>query len=216
MILPTLYFRSYVSLAEYLGKEDYQKLRIDLEAYSAALTSASDKSIELSAVNIIKDRVRRYIIKAFDTHVELSEIENNLKSLRDQVVLPTILWPWVQQEIAVVKERASKDANTMPLIPAVMKPPSPESPLFCKDTLYHASLCCAAIGNKHQANNHTYFQSKNPKHNFTEVSFSQSTDSITPYLVAMQDDILYVAFQGLPSINRWVKMKATSFDEGQL
>ena len=128
------------------------------------------------------------------------------------MVIPTILWPWVQQEVAEAKERESKDI-AMPLLPTVMKPPSPESPLFCKDTLYHASLCCVAVSDRNQANVQTYFQIKNPNHNFSEISFSQPTERIAPYLIAVQEDTLYVAFHGTQSLRKW--FNGTSFDEGK-
>jgi GTP-binding protein EngB required for normal cell division len=195
-----------------LGNSEYQELKIQLQAYSAALNSASDENIGRGAVDVIKDQVRQYIDKASKSGIPLIQIESGLKCLCDQVVIPTILWPWVQQELAEAKERASNEASAMPLLPIIKKPPTPESPLFCKDTLYHASLCCVAISDRNNANVHTYFQNKNPNHSFTEISFSQHSERITPYLIAVQEDILYVAFRGTQSIDEWVD--CTSFDEG--
>ena len=196
-----------------MENDEYQKLKFELQPLNMALTSASDENVGRSAVNVIKDRVRQYMDKALQSGITLNKIENGLKCLCDQVIIPTILWPWVQQEIAEAKENASKESSAMPLMPTVIKPPTPESPLFCKDTLYHASLCCVAVSEKNRANIHTFFQSKYPQHNFTEVSFSQSSEKIAPYLIAMEEDILYVAFQGRQFINQWVD--DASFDEGQ-
>ena len=94
------------------------------------------------------------------------------------------------------------------------KKEDPPPSLFSKDILYHAGLCCEGINLATKpANPQSFFRNKKPHHSLTEVSFSQSRDNITPYLIAKQGDVVYVAFQGTSSVSTWLK-SAPSFSEG--
>ena len=190
---------------------EYHTLRRNLELFSSALSSA-DESATRGAISIIKDRVRQYIENSLQSKIAIDQIEKDLQSLCDQVVIPTFLWEWTTQEITNAKESVGNEICVSPQMPLVVRPVTPEYSLFCKNTLHHASLCCDAINTTNPANAPTYFQSKNPHHNFTEVSFSQNRGSITPYLIAVQQEILYIAFQGTFLLSDWKNVG--SFDEG--
>ena len=188
-------------------------MKEELDVLCSTLKSASDQTVEMASVKCIKDKIRQYIEKSLKSSSDTSQIEADMESLRTQLVIPTMLWQWTSEELAEAKERLTKDMSTAVSLPAApVKPATPETSLFSKDTLYHASLCCGAVNLPNLVNIHTYFENKNPHHSFSEVSISQNRDTITPYLIAKQEDVLYVAFQSTPLLSEW--MDATSFDEG--
>ena len=193
-------------------------LEAELLVLCSSLKSITNESAITGLVACIREKIQQYTENGLKSGLVINQIEAHLNSLCDKLVIPTYLWQLPKKEIAEAKERLAKEALTAPSqLPVPVKPLTPEPSLFCKDTLYHAGLCCGAI-NAHSlspANVRTYFQSKKPNHNFTEVSFSQESDEITPYLIAKQKDIdiLYVAFQGIPYLSKWYTTYA-SFDEG--
>ena len=135
------------------------------------------------------------------------------KLCRVDLVIPTPLWTWTLQEVDKADEKlASRCRKNVNLVPRKTEDTSPPS-LFSKDTLYHASLCCEAINFSHPGNPLSFFQDKKPQHNLTGVSFSQTRDGITPYLIAKQQDIIYVAFRSISSVSEWTQ-NAQSFNEG--
>ncbi len=91
------------------------------------------------------------------------------------------------------------------------------SPLFCKDTLYHASLCCYAVSTCDAATYEGFFNKDYPSHRLEEISLSRSKDreDVDRYLIARQGSTYYVAFQSEPQLSKWPE-KFTSFQEGKL
>ena len=88
--------------------------------------------------------------------------------------------------------------------------------LFCKDTVYHASLCCRLVSDPkvETGNYQSFFKKKEvvPGHSFQKVSLSRAKQD--RYLIAQQgDSILYFAFQSEPSLQKW-KEQFKSFSEG--
>ncbi len=88
-------------------------------------------------------------------------------------------------------------------------------PLFCKDMLYHASLCCFAVSTCDVATYQGFFNKDYPSHCLEEVSLSRSKDreDVDRYLIAKQGSTYYVAFQSEPQLSLWPE-KFTSFEEG--
>ena len=86
--------------------------------------------------------------------------------------------------------------------------------LFCKDTVYHASLCCHAVNNYDAGNYQNFFKNKElvPGHSFSAVSFSRLKEE--KFLIAQKgESTFYFAFQGKLSLSEWGK-EYTSFSEG--
>lgn len=180
---------------------------------SSKLKKASDSKIELSAIDLMKDTIRQYIKKAEKAGIEMSQIEKDMDSLRTELIIPTMLWSWTKEEVAEAKQRLTKEMSAVSQQSTIVQPTVPKASLFSKEILYHASLCCAAVNTATPMNVQSYFRDKNPCHEFTEVSFSQNKDNIAPYLIARNCNVLYVAFQSIPSLSKWTDT-ATSFDEG--
>jgi GTP-binding protein EngB required for normal cell division len=192
--------------------EEYQKLKAKLEAFSSTLESASSSNVELSTINCIKDVIQQYIEKALKLGDETSKVKSDMEKLcRSHLVIPTVLWTWTMQEVDKADEKLTIEQRKV--VKSVVKEAEPAPSLFSKDTLYHACLCCDALSDPNPANPLSYFQNKNPHHSLKEVSFSQNRDSITPYLIAREGDVIYIAFQSTPLLSKWKEI-APSFDEG--
>ena len=86
--------------------------------------------------------------------------------------------------------------------------------LFCKDTVYHASLCCHAVSTYNAGNYQKFFKNRElvPGHSFNAVSFSRSKEE--NFLIAQKgESTVYFAFQGKLSLSDWAR-DYTSFNEG--
>ena len=91
----------------------------------------------------------------------------------------------------------------------------PKEPLFSKDTIYHADLCCRILA-KGDAGDYQSLFKKLPNgqgHSFRAVSMSRSkTERL---LIAEQgNSLIYFAFESRPQLSEWKNYK--SFDEGVL
>ena len=192
--------------------EEYQKLKATLEVFRSTLESASSTDVELSTITCIKDVIQQYIERALRLGEETSKVKSDMEELRhSDLVIPTALWTWTMQEVEKTDEKLTSEQRKV--AKPVVEEAEPAPSLFSKDTLYHACLCCDALSDPNPANPLSYFQNKNPHHSLKEVSFSQNRDSITPYLIARQGDMIYVAFQSTPLLSKWKEI-APSFNEG--
>ena len=89
--------------------------------------------------------------------------------------------------------------------------------LFCKDTVYHGSLCCLTVNKCDAGNYHHFLNSQRNHHTFQSASLSRipakDPDEVDRYLIALQDKTYYVAFKGESNLLQW-KDKFKSFEEG--
>ena len=87
-------------------------------------------------------------------------------------------------------------------------------PLFCKDTVYHASVCCQAVSTCNAGDYQKFFKNRElvPGHAFKAVSFSRSKNE--SFLIALKgESTYYFAFKGRLSLSDWAK-DYKSFNEG--
>ena len=107
---------------------------------------------------------------------------------------------------------------SVPDMPFPQSPAEVTEPLFCKDTVYHAGLCCEAVTTCTAGDYQKFFKNV-PGHSFNAVSFSrprQDGSLCEHYLIATQGESkYYIAFQSEPNLTEWPK-KCTSFTQGQL
>ena len=194
--------------------EEYQKLKATLEVFNSTLhvESASVQNVELSTINCMRAVIQQYIERALRLGEETSKVKSDMEKLcRSDLVIPTALWRWTMQEVEKTHEKLTSEQRKV--AKPIVKEAEPAPSLFSKDTLYHACLCCDALSDPNPANPLSYFRNKNPHHRIKEVSFSQNRDGITPYLIAKQGDMIYVAFQSTPLLSKWKEI-ASSFNEG--
>ena len=156
--------------------------------------------------------IQRYIENELGAGTETSKIKSDLERLsRFHQVIPRPLLGWGVEEVDKVSQRLLRELRKV--VKPVAEKENQKPLLFSKDTIYHASLCCEAIDNPMLSDPLSFFRNKKPRHNLTEVSFSQSRAGVTPYLVARQKDVVYVAFKSIPAVSQWLE-SSSSFDEG--
>ena len=97
--------------------------------------------------------------------------------------------------------------------------PQHTEPLFSKDTIYHASICCQALTCCTAGDYQKFFKDTQrvPGHSFQAVSISRPTPDGKQherYLIAKQGESkYYIAFESQPVLSQWLK-KYHSFIQG--
>ena len=72
-------------------------------------------------------------------------------------------------------------------------------PIFCKENVYHACLCCEAVSKCNYENIREFFQDKLKRHKIEEVSMSLSNH----YLIAKNQNTIIIAFTGEKNFASW-------------
>lgn len=77
--------------------------------------------------------------------------------------------------------------------------PVKSQPIFCKENIYHACLCCEAVSKYNHENISEFFEDKLKPHRIEEVSMSLSDH----YLIAKSQNTYIIAFTGEKSFTSW-------------
>ena len=169
--------------------------------------------------DIAKVAVRTYITQSLQSRVALEEIQEWLQQLHmEDSLIPGPICKWAQQ----LANEIHTELNVQSDEPGIGEPnraqpqsKSQEKSLFCKDSVYHASVCSLAV-NVCTAGEYQKFFKKSlmvPGHTFQAVSISRSKQD--RYLIAKQgDSTYYFAFQSEPKFDHWPK-QFNSFTEGE-
>jgi hypothetical protein len=127
-----------------------------------------------------------------------------------ELLLSKEVYEWALEAIASIPDvstaRSSPDSSE--------EESEVEKPLFCEDTVYHASLCCVAVNSRDSTNYKSFFEKDYP-HCFEEVSMSICRDRVDRYLIARKEKTYFIAFQSELSFSKWPEL-FSSFEQGQL
>ena len=190
-----------------LGKE-FQQLQEDLAFYNRQLSKEIGSRDNI--FDLIKSLIRNAIESALKTCESLDSVKKQMHSLcYDTVSVPTRLSDWAVQEVTNIYDKLSPQSD-------VEAPLSPEcKDLFSMDALYHSSLCCHAVN---KCSNTKFREVLNVSgHSLQEATMSVMTESSNDRcLIALQDSIMYVAFQSEPTLTSWLQNSYTSFEEGEI
>ena len=74
-------------------------------------------------------------------------------------------------------------------------------PIFCKENIFHACLCCEAVSKYRHENIREFFENELKQHKIEEVSMSLSNH----YLIAKCQNTFIIAFTGEKSFASWFK-----------
>lgn len=191
---------------------EYEKLKSQLEMFQSTAQQANDKVLQDQTMDCSRRLIQQYIKNGLHSGIEAGQIKSDMEKLcRFHFVIPQHWLQWVIKDVDDISDKLTQELQKVSKPIAQQKHHVPS--LFSKETLYHASICCEAINDVSHSNPLSFFQTKNPHHSLSEVSFSQNRDGITPYLIARQNDVLYVAFQGTQEVSKWLK-HSSSFNEG--
>ena len=188
------------------------KLKDELRMYQTAL--ARPNASEAALVTCIKNTVEHYIETTLKGLVKPETLEEEMYALchRDLLV-PYHTRPWVLEQVQEINKRL---LATLPIPEShSQSDPVAEPKLFCKDTLYHASLCCHVASSCTPQNCKSFLNQQLPGHMLGELSMSilQENGNVDRYLIAKRENTVYVAFQSVPTLSLWLK-KHSSFDDG--
>ena len=163
-----------------------------------------------SKTTLIKETMQHYIGISLRAGASADNVKMVLKEIYgSDVLVSDEVYEWALSEVnvtaqAVCLPQSSSSADKEETLP----------PLFCKETLYHASLCCYAVCTRDANTYKDFFNKDFPNHTFEEVSLSLSRDreQVDRYLIARHGKTYYVAFQSEPLLAHWSNF--TSFQEG--
>ena len=200
-------FRHYLF---HIGSSSMKSLALELKGQLELMSKVRKLNQQPAAetkATLIKETVQEFIEMSLRAGASENEVKKVLSELySSDLLLSEDIYKWVLSEVstaaqAVCLEQTSTTSEKLP-------------PLFCKETLYHASLCCYAVSTCDANTYQKFFDKDFPNHSLEEASLSRSRDreQVDRYLIARHDKTYYVAFQSEPLLAQWPKF--TSFQEG--
>lgn len=151
-----------------------------------------------SKLILMKEAVETFIKRGIQSTEDVNEIQKCLDRIYSSDMLITKeVYEWAKE-----KTSSSQIVNVIKS-PGILEKEA--TPLFCEDTVYHASLCCCAVCIRNATNYQEFFCKF--EHHFDQLSFSTS-DAIAQYLIARKGKTYYVAFLSEPSFSQWKKKKS--------
>ena len=152
---------------------------------------------------IIKDFIKK-------SKVDPEEMKRGLAEIyASELLLSKELYEWALERITAIPPASMRSpADSPEEVKEVI-----EVPLFCEDTVYHASLCCVAVNTRDSSNYKGFFTRDFPNHRFEEVSMSICRDGVDRYLIARKGKTYFIAFQSESSFSKW-QQHYRSFEQG--
>ena len=184
-----------------------------------SLTSELRQQLELlnkvsqqteSKITLIKATLQHYISISLQGGASADDVKKVLSTMYvTDVLVSGEVYEWALDEVSVTAQ-----AICLQPLSGSSDKEGKLPPLFCKETLYHASLCCYALCTRDANTYKNFFNEDFPSHHIEEVSLSLSQDQeeVDRYLIAKCGKTYYVAFQSEPLLAQWLKF--TSFQEG--
>ena len=174
--------------------------------------SSQDKQEE-SKMILVKGVIQNYIERGVQSELARTEIVQGLEMVYGtELLFSKEVYEWALEKLASIPQVS---LNGSPDSPEEEK--ESEVPLFCEDTVYHASLCCYAVGTRDSSNYKDFFDKDFPCHKFDEVSISIARDKedVDRYLIARKGRTYFISFLSEPKFSQWPEL-FTSFDHGKL
>ena len=153
--------------------------------------------------------VKDFITKASQCGMPLDAVQEQLQKLHsEELALPKPVFQKAQQLVCeeYVKKTATHSESVLTDSPESATTVVDAEPLFCKDTIYHASICSEAVCSYNAGDYQKFFKNKDlvPGHAFRAVSFSRSKTE--RFLIALKgESTYYFAFRGMPNLTDWPK-----------
>lgn len=208
---PYLYNPTVNSVAEFCS--DILELKNELDFYNKRL--AIQTITPESYYQCVQYTIQQAIEKAFKAGVGEEAIRNQMWIMcYKDFKVPTNLRGWAIQEIEEISKRTAISVNPMLPTPVALPDEKVEPPLFSKDTLYHASLCCHSVSVCTAGNFEAFLNSKSHLLEEASMSISQNKQNVDRYIIAKRGNTIFVAFQSEPTLSSWMDSPYTSFDDG--
>ena len=184
---------------------EFQRLQYQMNVYS--------KDLAEGIVSV--ESVQNVIHTAIENALKTADGSGSIESLRDQIsslcfkalIIPPSMHEWTMQEFDKVYQ-CSSDSPALPQLKAKAAIEKPS--LFCKETVYHSSICCDALGLDKPRN----FASGHLLQEASMSLYQEELENADSHVIARQNNTFYVAFQSEPTLSDWLKSPHQSFDEG--
>ena len=152
-----------------------------------------------------KEAISNFISRCIEAEHSLKDINGEIQRLYTEEMLISKELITKAQQLAA--EEYAKTNSSAALITPFTTKLSAVEPLFSKDTIYHACVCCQAVSKCNAGDYQKLFKNKEvvPGHGFEAVSFSRSKEET--FLIAQNkgESTYYFAFKGRPNLSDWTK-----------
>ena len=178
-----------------------------------------ESGVEQSVEDVQRALVTRCLTESQQSGTPAEDVKEKLCELRQKKYLITeSVYQW---SLKKVKEIFTKEDDLSFDSAELTSPADREhtEPLFTKDTIHHASICCQALTCCTAGDYQKFFKDTQrvPGHSFQAVSISRPTPDGKQherYLIAKQGESkYYIAFESQPVLSQWPK-KYHSIIEG--
>ena len=154
-----------------------------------------------------EEAISNFISRSVEAEHSLKDINDEIQILYTEEMLISKELIAKAQQLATEEYAKKSSANSSAAL-SQLEAASPVvvEPLFSKDTIYHAGVCCQAVSKCNAGDYQKFFKNKEvvPGHGFQAVSFSRSKDET--FLIAQKgESTYYFAFKGQPNLSDWPK-----------
>ena len=167
-----------------------------------------------------KKLITEFLTKSQHLRIPPEDIRKKLHELHHNMF--RITKPVYEWALKKVEDFTEEDFSLLQSTDQSSTDDCPIEPLFSKDTVYHASICCQALASCTAGDYQRFFKDKEkvhvPGHSFEAVSISHPSpdQQHERYLIAKQGESkYYIAFESQPDLSLWQK-EYKSFVEGDL
>ena len=162
---------------------------------------------------LVKGVIQDYIERSVQSKLACAEIRQGLEMVYGtELLFSKEVYEWALEKLASIPQVSLNESTDSP-----EEEQESEVPLYCEDTVFHASLCCYAVGTRDSSNYRDFFDKDFPCHHFDEVSISIARDreDVDRYLIARKDKTYFISFLSEPKFSQWPEL-FKSFEHGKL
>ena len=204
-----------IGLGNVIETPQFSKMKSTLEHLHSV--QCGEEKEDVLVVDAKQLFLKEFITTSRNSGHSLEQVKECLKVLHTkEYLISEPIYVSAQQLANELYAATTSMANSPSELSTPEMPVDAKEPLFCKDTIYHSSICSLAV-NASDAGTYQQFFKSNPMvpgHSFREISLSRGKEN--RYLVARQgESTFYFAFQSEPNLQQWPK-HFNSFSEGTI
>ena len=159
-----------------------------------------------------------YFLRHHELGTEIKKVLLEVCMLQKEDTLPDHLKKMAMDEFDQYEKQMSDDSSDSCSTVSSVGPPE-EEPLFSKENIYHALVCCQAVDASDESQVHSILQELSHSFDGVSVTRNDCKERHQPgkhhgmYIIARKADGTYiVAFRGIPTVSAWLTY--SSFEEG--